>query len=184
MFRILIVILVVVLLAAMFTMYRFVSATHDPQIWHVDPQLVERPVTPNTYLVAPQVLHVTSVDREAPQYQVSAEVLARAFDEFVVRQNNVTVVAGSTDALMVTYVQRSAFWRIPDYISVKFIPLEGGASTIIVWSRSRFGYGDMGVNGTRVETWLASLESLQRPAGPVVLPGADDGSSNQDEPVQ
>ncbi|MEX0970359.1 MAG: DUF1499 domain-containing protein [Paracoccaceae bacterium] len=174
MLRILIVLLVVFLLAMAFTMYRFVSATHDPLIWHVDPQLVERPVTPNTYLVAPQVLHITNVDREAPQYQVEAGVLAKAFDDFVIRQNNITVVAGSPAELMVTYVQRSWFWRIPDYISVKFVPLEGGASTIIVWSRSRFGHGDMGVNAARVENWLASLQSLERPAEAIVLPGTAD----------
>ncbi|MGR3723521.1 DUF1499 domain-containing protein [Abyssibius alkaniclasticus] len=180
MLRILIVLFVVFLLAMAFTMYRFISATHDPQVWHVDPQLVERPVTPNTYLVAPQVLHITTVDREAPQYQVSADVLAKAFDDYVIRQNKVTVVAGSPEELMITYVQRSWFWQIPDYISVKFVPLEGGASTIIIWSRSRFGYGDMGVNAARVESWLASLQSLERPAEPIVLPGtAEDETASQ-----
>jgi len=172
MFRILVVLLVVFVMAIAFTMYRFISATHDPQVWHIDPQLVERPTTPNTYLVAPQLLLVTTVDREAPQYSIDVAVLAKAFDDFIIRQSNVAVVAGSVDEGWITYVQRSAFWRIPDYITIKFIALEGGASTVIIWSRSRFGNGDMGVNKARIDEWLSNFESLERPAQEIVLLGA------------
>lgn len=34
-------------------------------------------------------------------------------------------------------------------------------STIAIYSRSRFGYGDMGVNEARVNAWLASIDSFK-----------------------
>jgi uncharacterized protein (DUF1499 family) len=172
MFRILALLLVIFIMGFGFTMYRFISATHDPQIWHVDPQIVERPLTPNTYLVAPQTLHLVTVDREAPQYSVTIDVLAKAFDDFIVRQNNIGIVAGSVDEGWITYVQRSAVLRVPDYITIKFIPLEGDASTVIIWSRSRFGHGDMGVNKARIDSWLSNFESLERTPVDIVLLGA------------
>ena len=172
MLRILAILLAIFVMGFGFTMYRFISATHDPQVWHVDPQLVERPLTPNTYLVAPQVLHLVTVDREAPQYRVSTDVLAKAFDDFITRQNNIGIVAGSVEEGWITYVQRSAILRVPDYITIKYIPLEGGASTFIIWSRSRFGHGDMGVNKERIDGWLANFKSLERDPVEIVLPGA------------
>jgi len=43
----------------------------------------------------------------------------------------------------------------PDYISVRAVAVEGGAA-LAVWSRSRYGYSDMGVNRARVGRWLAA----------------------------
>lgn len=177
MFRILAIILVILVMAVAFTMYRFVSASHDPAVWHVDPQAVELPLTPNYYLVAPQVLTIATVSREAPQYSVDVSVLAKAYDDFIIRQSNVVVVAGSVAEGWITYVQRSSVLRVPDYITIKFIALEGGASTVVIWSRSRFGHGDMGVNQARIDGWLSNFESLERPAEEIVLLGAEPADS-------
>ncbi|NNU80814.1 DUF1499 domain-containing protein [Halovulum dunhuangense] len=35
-------------------------------------------------------------------------------------------------------------------------------ATIAIYSRSRFGYGDMGVNEARVNAWLGALQSFER----------------------
>jgi len=43
--------------------------------------------------------------------------------------------------------------QFPDYISVKAVAVPGG-SALVVWSRARFGYGDFGVNRSRIEDWL------------------------------
>jgi uncharacterized protein (DUF1499 family) len=140
---------------------RAVTAGHDPDLWHVDPLTVERPASPNTYYVAPQAMVEAAVDMEAPTYAAPAAIMAKAFDDFVLTQPNTILLARSDDGTWATYVQRTPSLKMPDYISVKFIDLEGGRSTIAIYSRSRFGYGDMGVNKARISVWLQSLSSFQ-----------------------
>ncbi len=140
---------------------RAVTAGHDPAIWHVDPLIVERPASPNTYYVAPQAMVDAGVDLEAPVYAAPAAIMAKAFDDFVLTQPNIIPLVSAEGGLWVTYVQRTPVLKMPDYISVRFIDLEGGRSTIALYSRSRYGYGDMGVNKARVDLWLQSLSSFE-----------------------
>ncbi len=140
---------------------RAVTASHNPADWHIDPLTVERPSSPNTYFVAPQGMVEAQVDREAPVYAVPAAIMAKAFNDYVLTQPNALVVDGQVEGLWLTYVQRTPTLKMPDYITVKFIDLEDGKSTIAIYSRSRFGYGDMGVNKARVDTWLQSLSSFE-----------------------
>jgi uncharacterized protein (DUF1499 family) len=67
----------------------------------------------------------------------------------------------SADGLRLSLVQRSAFLRFPDYIDVSILPVggNGDSSTIAIYSRSRFGYSDMGVNQRRVEEWMTALRT-------------------------
>ena len=140
---------------------RAVTASHDPAEWHVDPLTAERPVSPNTYFVAPQNMVDALVDLEAPVYAVPAIIMANAFNDYVITQPNALTIDGSVDALWLTYVQRTPTLKMPDYITVKFIELEEGKSTIAIYSRSRYGYGDMGVNKARITAWLQSLSSFE-----------------------
>lgn len=51
-----------------------------------------------------------------------------------------------------TYVTRSALWGFPDYATVWT-----RGDDLIVYSRLRFGGGDMGINAKRVDAWIAAL---------------------------
>ena len=140
---------------------RVATVNHDPNEWHVDPYSIERPVSPNTYYVATQSMVNATVDREAPIYSAPADVMAKALEQYVTTQPNVLLLAGSATEGWLTFVQRTPTLRVPDYISIKFINFEEGGSTIAIYSRSRFGYGDMGVNKARVDLWLQSLASFE-----------------------
>ena len=140
---------------------RAVTAGHDPAEWHIDPITVVRPPSPNTYFVAPQSLVEAQVDLEAPVYILPAAKVAQAFYDYVLTQPNTMPVEGGVESLWLTFVQRTPALKMPDYISVKFIELEGGKSTIAIYSRSRFGYGDMGANKARITAWLQSLSSFE-----------------------
>lgn len=142
--------------------FRIGSADHDPEVWHVDPLAAVTPDTPNSYRVAPEGLTEEYVDAPAPVYTANPTLMAKAFDDFVMAQNKVERIAGSAEEGWVTYVQKSNSWNFPDYISVKFIDLNGGSSTVAIFSRSRFGHSDMGVNKERVETWLKSLQGFEQ----------------------
>lgn len=63
-----------------------------------------------------------------------------------------TVLAGSVDEGMITYITRSALWGFPDYTTVA---RQGGQ--IVLYGRLRFGKSDMGVNAKRLDGWLARL---------------------------
>ena len=154
--------LVIALMVALGAVYvRVATVSHDPAEWHVDPFEIERPITPNTYYVAPSSMVDADVDLQAPVYSAPAEVMAAAFEQYVLTQPNVVLIAGSAEESWFTFVQRTPVLRVPDYISVKFINFEDRGSTMAIYSRSRFGYGDMGVNKARVDLWLQSLTSFE-----------------------
>ena len=96
-------------------------------------------------------------DTETRLYPEQPRDLLARFDAVTRLQSRTRVVAGDLDSLMITYVQRSRVVGFPDYLTVKAVVREGGTG-LIVWSRSRYGRGDFGVNRARVEAWLAALE--------------------------
>lgn len=136
----------------------FRMAPDDPARWHVDPLAAARPDSPNSYLLAPEGEAGAPTDGEAPVWPVSPQALMAAFDQMALSQPRTERIAGSVEDLRATYVQRSAFWGFPDYISVRALPAEDGA-TLAIFSRSRYGYSDLGVNETRVSSWLDALDA-------------------------
>ncbi|MEM8824729.1 MAG: DUF1499 domain-containing protein [Pseudomonadota bacterium] len=123
----------------------------DPAVWHADPEAGERTGRPNDFLVA------DGGDLAPPVLEASpAEVSAR-LDEIALAEPGTERIAGSPETGWFTYVQRSALMGYPDAVSVKVLP-QGDGSRVLIWSRSRFGHSDLGVNRARVERWLAALQ--------------------------
>lgn len=145
-------------LAYMF--YNVNSVDHDVEVWHVDPLSAPQPIKPHSYRMAPPGLTTEFVDAPSPVFSANPTLMAKAFDDFVLSQSKTIRIAGSPEEGWMTYVQKSARWGFPDYTSVKFIDLNGGKSTIAIFSRSRFGYSDMGVNEARVTSWVSTLNSF------------------------
>ncbi|MEO0999678.1 MAG: DUF1499 domain-containing protein [Pseudomonadota bacterium] len=137
------------------------TASHDPEVWHVDPLTAEAPESPNWYRVAPAALTEGRISEEAPIYVGTPDVLAQAFEEFVLRQPDTFRIGGTPSGAWMTYVQRSETIKFPDYISVRFLEVDEARSTVAIYSRSRYGYGDLGVNQARVTRWLATLQSFE-----------------------
>ena len=124
-------------------------APSNPLIWHVDPLEAEKPRKPNAFLWRPG-----EGKFPVPEFDMDALSLARAFDALVTKGSNVTQLAGAPEQLFVTYIARTKVMQYPDYVSIRFIDLDGGRSTLAVFSRARFGYGDRGVNRKRVLGWM------------------------------
>ena len=159
--RMVLLVLIVALVAGAYILYFLVStASHDPAVWHTDPLTAPTSTTPNDFRVAPRDQTTERVDLEAPVFAESALVMAEAWDQFVLNQPQTIRISGLPNDLFMTYVQRTKTLKVPDYISVRFIPLGETSSTVAIYSRSRYGYGDLGVNKQRVERWLASLASF------------------------
>lgn len=143
------------------TVYKIRTATHDAAVWHVDPLTAEAALTPNHFRLAPDALTEQEGDMESPVLTGDIKEIAQAFDSFALTQKETIKIAGSVDELWMTYVQRTPRLKIPDYISVKFIPLETPEKVAVaIFSRSRYGNGDMGVNEARVKVWIKSLDAF------------------------
>ncbi|TCO70478.1 DUF1499 domain-containing protein [Rhodovulum euryhalinum] len=155
--KILMYLVVILLLASAAGAVYFRKVADDPGVWHVDPLTAEKPATPNAILVRPE-----GGDRTAPAYDVTPEALARAIDDLALAEPRTRRIAGSPDELWMTYVQRSALWGFPDYISIKALPKDDGA-TWAAFSRSRFGQSDLGVNAARLARWQEALRASLGP---------------------
>ena len=130
------------------------SMPDDPAAWHVNPATAERTGKPNDYLVAPEGATAATPDVIAKIHETDPKSLLFQLDAIARPQSD--VVAGSVDELAITYVQRSTVMGFPDYISVRAVAA-GTGSALIIWSRSRYGHSDFGVNKARVEEWLSRL---------------------------
>lgn len=127
----------------------------DPAAWHVDPDAVTKSWKPNQYLLsrAPSADGPPVADPRAP------EEVARAIEQVALSRPRTKRIAGSPEALWMTYVQRSMVMDYPDYISVKITPAEDRGSLVSIYSRSRYGRYDFQVNRMRVESWLQQLRA-------------------------
>lgn len=112
-------------------------APSDPAHWHVLPDGVEEG-TGDGYALR--------------RIEATPETLA-ALDEIARATPRTTVLAGSVEDGMVTYVTRSALMGFPDYTTVSLTD-----GTLTLYARLRFGQSDLGVNAARLEAWLTALE--------------------------
>lgn len=130
----------------------WVRSAQDGDQWHVDPLTVELGNKPNQYLLLPN-----GDKHQSPQYSETPAQLAARFDKMAMSQPRVTRVAGSVEELWITYAQRSRWMRYPDYISIRFLDSSEGGATFAIFSRSRFGRSDLGVNLARIKIWIKAL---------------------------
>lgn len=127
-------------------------APEDRAAWHADPTAGARTGKPNDVLLGPG----PGADGPAPVWAATPAALLAAFEAVAAAAPGTERIAGDPAALHVTWRQRSRLMGYPDYISVRALPAEGGA-TLAIWSRSRFGHSDLGVNAKRVDAWLSRI---------------------------
>ncbi len=127
---------------------RFIP-TNVPVV-HNDPATAQLTGRPNSYRLIGDI---------APVFELPAAELAKLVDSFAISQPRVMRIAGSAGDMMITYVQRSLVMGYPDYITIKVISLGNGQSKLEVFSRSRFGHSDLGVNKRRIDNWILALRA-------------------------
>jgi uncharacterized protein (DUF1499 family) len=130
-------------------------ASHPPSEWHADPLTTERTGKPNDVLAAPAGATAAAPDIVLALTDRPAGELLAALDRAARAEPRVEVVAGSVAEGWITWVQRSRLIGFPDYVSARTVETPEG-NGIAVWSRSRYGHSDLGVNRARIERWLAA----------------------------
>lgn len=123
----------------------------DPVAFHAEP--LAAGAGNSQWLVRPE-----GGDAAAPVFPDDPVSLMARVEALALAEPRTTVLAGRPEDAWMTFVQRSLLMGYPDIVSVRAIPAEGG-STLAIWSRSRYGDYDWGVNRTRVERWLAALQA-------------------------
>ena len=117
------------------------TASHDLSRWHVDPATVTEVETRNQFL-------------GAHTYDATPAAIAAAVE----RSLGGEVLAGSYDKGWVTVVVRSPLVGFPDYVSVRIFEDTDG-TMIRLFSRSRYGYSDLGANRSRFEQVLTDVKA-------------------------
>ena len=121
------------------------------------------PDTLNWYLVCPEGVCGASPQAASPVFEEPVAVLRDRWRRMVAAQPRTERLSDDDDALQEDYVQRSRIVGWPDTVTVRFIARDDARSTLAIYSRSHYGYSDMGVNRKRIEAWLAALAAM--PAG-------------------
>jgi len=117
---------------------------------------LQRPNTPNTWLIGPPGF-LPSPDEAAPIFAVVPLTLRQAWKDVIESEPRTRIVAESDDALQIEAEQKTAVFGFVDKISVRILPLADGRSTLVAYSRSQVGYWDLGTNRRRLRGWLAAL---------------------------
>lgn len=112
---------------------------------------------PNSYLVCPPGMGCANVDGTSPEWSVPVDLLRNEFVRLAGEQPRTRLLKKYSD-LQFDFEQRSRWFRFPDTVSVRFVPLSGNRSTLALYSRSSYGYSDLGVNRDRVDDWLGQLK--------------------------
>jgi len=129
-----------------------------PDLGPVDFTRLVRRTTPNDALVCPQGLCGNAVpDLPAPVFALPARDLRDRIVAIAMAEPGAVQVAEAGSGRGDRFVVRTPWMRYPDTVDVMVLPLEGGQSTVALYSRSQIGRSDLGANLARLKRWLAAL---------------------------
>lgn len=126
----------------------------------IDFKFLKRPATPNTWLVAPPGFADDARPNAAPPaFACSQDILFSRIREIVAARKRWQLKAEDAAARRISFVASTPLMRFKDDVDIAVLPEpgEGGDSTLAVYSRSRIGVRDLGVNARRVNEILAAL---------------------------
>lgn len=120
---------------------------------------VNIPDAPNNALACPLNYCQGRTNYRVPIFQFSKAALAGKFQEIIKSESRIKLLQNNPQLDQSIYVQRSKLFGFPDTIWVQFLDLDS-ESSLIIYSRSNYGYWDFGVNRKRVGAWVEKLKLL------------------------
>jgi len=121
------------------------------------------PLAENAFLACPPGYCALADAAASPDFNIPADRLDQYWDEIVDAEARLTPVETEPRHHGFMYVKRSVVFRFPDVITVELIALGPDRSSIAIYSRSRYGRSDFGVNRRRVLRWLSRLQRMVGP---------------------
>ncbi len=122
---------------------------------------LELPASPNTCLVGPASYAGPKHLTHAP-WPVTPAVLWATLNRLAAGFPRTWKLGEFPERAQAQWVERSALMNYPDIIAAEVRPAPEGAA-LLLYSRSLFGWSDLGVNKARAERWLAALDAALQP---------------------
>lgn len=127
----------------------------NPDLGPVTFATLKKGPKPNQYLLCPaDVCRLETPDDEPRTYPLDATALKQRFLA-ALSGDNIEIVEDRP--LGLRFIVRTPLMRFPDTVNVEFLERTGGA-TIALYSRSKLGRSDLGINAKRAKGWIAVLE--------------------------
>lgn len=129
---------------------------------HIDFKTLERPSSPNTYLLAPPGLcNSAEPDEPSPVFDASASALFATVNELVSGRDNWTVAASDTSLMQIEAVAATKILKFKDDVTIRVLADQNDElkSQLAIYSRSRVGYSDLGANRKRVQKLVEELKA-------------------------
>lgn len=119
---------------------------------------IERPKSPNTAFAAPADVETrATVDLVSPVFSCSAEHLFDACLQVWADLPRVELQKKDADKRTASFIARSALFGFKDDTCVEVVAFGAQSASVLLYSASRVGYSDLGVNRKRVGHWLNLL---------------------------
>ena len=126
----------------------------------VDFESLELKPSPNQYLVCPPgFCKKAKPHAEAPVFDLPPAQLRARWMERIAALPLAEQIDADPAGMQYGYEALTPLMRFPDTVTVRFLPAGEGKSTLAIYSRSHYGYGDMGANEKRVKHWLDLLSN-------------------------
>jgi uncharacterized protein (DUF1499 family) len=139
---------------------------HDMPIDPIDLRTLRPGRRPNRFFIAPARYANLAADALSPALPLPADRLFELACTVILRQPRVRQAAIHKARRQARFEQRSAGLGFVDDIDLAAEPLDAHQSALAIYSRSRLGYWDFGVNRRRVYGWLEQICAEVRPALP------------------
>ena len=126
----------------------------------IDFQTFKRPAKPNNWLVAPDGFADTALpDESSPVFDRTPSALFEDIMQMVAARDDWKITASDPAAGHISFTAVTKLLRFKDDVDILVLPVPGHdhQSTLVVYSRSRVGYSDLGTNGKRVNALLSAL---------------------------
>ena len=123
----------------------------------IDLRNIERSPSPNDFLACPPRFCRAEADFESLIFQISKTELINQARKLIAAEPRTELVGSNPTLDQLVFIQRSRLFGFPDTIWVQGISINLG-STLIIYSRSNYGYWDLGTNRERVGSWINKLD--------------------------
>ncbi len=119
---------------------------------------IQRPASPNTALAAPAGSEPVP-DVVTPVFPVPASRLYAGLITMAAAQPRTFLAVEYPAERQAHFVARSTVFNFPDLIAAQVSEAGADHSMLVLYSRSVYGYSDLGVNRRRLDDWLVALRA-------------------------
>jgi uncharacterized protein (DUF1499 family) len=124
----------------------------------MDLRTFERPESPNNALACLPGVCSAKADINTPVFSMDQRALMTRVRRTIANQLRTELIASDAGLNQLVFIQRSKVFGFPDTIWIQGHASASGSS-VIVYSRSNYGYADFGVNKETVRLWLAEIQA-------------------------